>query len=290
VVQSVENVTTIAPSLGLGTNYPFSLERITVTTPAGSAGKTDVVVSSGAGTVTSAKSFQYLQVETFFAKPALEKFIFYDQQRRWLYLSNIAQLEVFDLAAGQFRAAGIQSPGSPPNAGLRGLALTPDSMKLVVADFGAQNAYLINPDDGHWNECSSWWCPGLLELRPGTCRSNKRANRVCRFERRGRSGRRMHGLLGTIRLDGKSPDDSARATTASHSFDRRSSHAGQRQRRSRVRRLWQRSGWATGCLECYSAESIHHDPRKRHHRGHRRGGRRNRVRVAGQRGDGNSSR
>jgi IPT/TIG domain len=111
VVQSVENVTTIAPSLGLGTNYPFSLERITVTTPAGSAGKTDVVVSSGAGTVTSAKSFQYLQGETFFAKPALEKFIFYDQKRRWLYLSNIAQLDVFDLAAGQFRAAGISIAG-----------------------------------------------------------------------------------------------------------------------------------------------------------------------------------
>jgi len=32
--------------------------------------------------------------------------------------------------------------------GFRGLALTPDNTQLIVADFGAQNVYLINPDGG----------------------------------------------------------------------------------------------------------------------------------------------
>ena len=148
-VQKVENVTTIAPTLGLDASFPFSLERITVLTPAGTAGKADVIVTSPGGATTAAKSFQFLQSEQFFAKAALYKFVVYDQQRQWLYLSNIDHVDVFDLAAGQFHANGIQPPGGPPpNAGLRGLALTPNGTQLVVADFGAQNVYLMNPDTG----------------------------------------------------------------------------------------------------------------------------------------------
>jgi hypothetical protein len=56
-------------------------------------------------------------------------------------------VDVFDLNANAFLAP-IQPPGgAPPVAGLRGLALTPDDAQLVVADFGAQSVYLINPDN-----------------------------------------------------------------------------------------------------------------------------------------------
>lgn len=166
-VQQVENVTTIVGSSGLGAEYPFSLERIRVKTPPGSAGKTDVLITSPAGTVTEAKSFQYLQGETFFPKAALEKFILYDQKRQWLYLSNIDHLDVFDLATGQFRATGIQPPGVlSPSAELRGTALTPDGSQLVVADFGAQNIYLINPDTGSGTSVPVGGVPGFLNSGP----------------------------------------------------------------------------------------------------------------------------
>jgi len=149
IVQKTENVTSIASSLGLDASYPFPLERLTLQTPSGTAGKTDVVITSPAGSATATKAFQYLQSETFYAKPAFDKFILYDQSRQWLYLSNIDHVDVFDLTSSLFHATGIEPPGGPPpTAELRGLALTPDGTELVAADFGAQNIYLLDPDNG----------------------------------------------------------------------------------------------------------------------------------------------
>jgi len=147
-VQQTENITTIAPSLGLDATYPFPLECITLQTPAGTAGKADIVITSPAGATTASKSFQYLQSENFYAKPAFDKFIIYDQSRQWLYLSNIDHVDVFDLAAAAFHGTGLEPPGGPPpTAELRGLALTPDGTQLAVADFAAENIYLLDPDN-----------------------------------------------------------------------------------------------------------------------------------------------
>jgi len=144
-----QNTASIASSLGLDATYPFPLERVTVQVPPGTPGRADVFVSSPAGSTTASRSFQYLQSEQVFAKPALYKFVVYDQKRQWLYLSSTDHVDVFDLASSQFHSSGLVPPGGPPpNAGLRGLSLTPDSSQLVVADFGAQNIYLLNPDTG----------------------------------------------------------------------------------------------------------------------------------------------
>ena len=148
-VQKAENLTSIAPSLGLDATYPFPLERITLLTPPGIAGNADLVITSPAGSITASKGFQYLQSENFYAKPSFDKFVLYDQSRQWLYLSNIDHVDVFDLATGLFHPTGLEPPGGPPpTAELRGLALTPDHTQLVAADFGAQNIYLFDPDNG----------------------------------------------------------------------------------------------------------------------------------------------
>jgi len=147
IIQTVENITTIAPSLSLDSTYPFSLQRITLLTPAGTPGQVDLTVTSAAGTITSPRAFQYTQSAQVFAMPTLHKFISYDQKRQWLYLSATDHIDVFDLPAAQFHSTPITPPGGPPpNAALRGLALTPDSSQLIVADFGAQSVYLLNPD------------------------------------------------------------------------------------------------------------------------------------------------
>jgi hypothetical protein len=154
-VQKVENVATLAASLGLDVTYPFSLERITLQAPSGTPGKADVSVTSSAGTTTLAKSFQYLNSVQVFAKPALYKFVIYDQGRQRVYLSSTDHVDVFDLMTGQWLfpptqplgPSGLLPPGGPPpNAAIRGLSLTPDGSQLVAADFGAQNVYLLNPD------------------------------------------------------------------------------------------------------------------------------------------------
>jgi len=149
IVQQTQNITAIAPSLGLDPTYPFPLECITVQTPSATPGNADLSISSPAGSTTSSKAFQYLQSENFYAKPSFDKFVLYDQSRQWLYLSNIDHVDVFDLATNLFHADGIEPPGGPPpTSELRGLALTPDGTQLVAADFGAQNIYLLNPDSG----------------------------------------------------------------------------------------------------------------------------------------------
>jgi len=147
IIQTLENVTTIAPSLSLDSTYPFSLQRIALLAPTGTPGQVDLTISSTAGTATSARAFQYTQPAQVFAKPTLYKFIFYDQKRQSLYLSATDHIDVFDLPVAQFRATPITPPGGPPpNAAIRGLALTPDASQLIVADFGAQSVYLLNPD------------------------------------------------------------------------------------------------------------------------------------------------
>ena len=155
IVQSVENVASITESLGLDTTYPFSLERITLRTPAGAAGKADISVASPAGGTSMAKSFQFVQSVQVFPKAGLFKFVLYDQSRQRVYLSATDHVDVFDIKTSQwlfphtqpFEPSGLLPPGGPPpNAGLRGLSLTPDGTQLAVADFGSQNVYMLNPD------------------------------------------------------------------------------------------------------------------------------------------------
>jgi hypothetical protein len=166
VVQKVENVTTIVPSLGLDASYPFSLERITLQTPPGSSGKADVFVTTPAASATSAKSFQFLQSIQSYAKPALFKFLLYDQVRQRVYLTNIDHVDVFDLQQNIFLAPFQPPGGPPPNAGLRGLALTPDSSQLIVADFGAQSVYLLDPAAGTGTKVAVGGVPGFTNSGP----------------------------------------------------------------------------------------------------------------------------
>jgi IPT/TIG domain len=151
-IQSVQALPAFAPTLGLDSTYPFALECITLTTPAGSAGKADLTIQSPAGSTTSAKAFQYVTSSQTYTNPGLHKFIAYDQSRQHLFLTATDHVDVFDLNALAFLGP-IEPPpnGPPPDAGLRGVALTPDFSQLIIADFGAQNVYLINPDGAAYN-------------------------------------------------------------------------------------------------------------------------------------------
>jgi len=165
-IQKIEQVSSLSSSLGLDPSFPFPLQRATVQTPAGAAGYADVVLSSPDGTATLSRGFSYLQSEKVFSKAGFYKFLLYDQKRQHIYLSNIDHVDVFDLNSNTFLAP-IQPPGGPPpNAGLRGLALTPDNAQLVVADFGAQSVYLINPDNSSGSSSFVGGLAGLANSGP----------------------------------------------------------------------------------------------------------------------------
>jgi hypothetical protein len=115
-------------------------------------------VTSSAGAATLARAFQYLQSVEVCSKnggcskaapQALYKFLLYDRGRQRLYLSTTDHVDVFDLNSNGFSIGLLPPGGPPPTAAIRGLSLTPDGSQLVVADFGAQKVYLLNPDSAN---------------------------------------------------------------------------------------------------------------------------------------------
>lgn len=165
-VEKVESLTTIASSLGLDNTYPFSLARITLQTPPGSPGKADVLIMVPSGSAIAAKSFQYLQSAQVFSKPGFFRFLFYDQPRQRLYITNTDHVEVFDLQLNKFLAPLFPPGGPAPNVGLRGLSLTPDGSQLILADYSAQNVYLLDPVQGTGTTVPVGGVPGFTNSRP----------------------------------------------------------------------------------------------------------------------------
>ncbi|HEX8872529.1 MAG TPA: IPT/TIG domain-containing protein, partial [Candidatus Acidoferrum sp.] len=146
-IQSIQAFPAFGSSLSLDSSYPFSLECITLTTPAGTPGKADITISGPTGSMTAPLSFQFLAASQTFPHAGLYKFVAYDATRQQAYLSATDHVDVFQTKTAAFGSPLTLPPnGPPPSAALRGLALTPDASQLVVADFGAQSVYLINPD------------------------------------------------------------------------------------------------------------------------------------------------
>jgi hypothetical protein len=166
IVQAVDNISAIVPTLGVDSTYPFPLERITLQTPPGTPGWSDVTVKAPSGSATAARSFQYFVSAQSYSKPGFFRFLAYDQSRQRIYLTNIDHVEVFDLQLGAFIAALEPPGGPPPNAGLRGLSLTPDASQLLVADFGAQSVYVLDPDSGSGIATAVGGIPGLASSGP----------------------------------------------------------------------------------------------------------------------------
>jgi hypothetical protein len=166
IAQAVDNISAIAPTLGLDSTYPFPLEQITLQTPPGTPGWSDVTVKVPSGSATVARSFQYLASAQSYSKPGFFRFLAYDQRRQRVYLTNIDHVEVFDLTIGAFIAPLEPPGGPPPNAGLRGLSMTPDASRLLVADFGAQSVYILDPDSGSGITTAVGGVPGLANSGP----------------------------------------------------------------------------------------------------------------------------
>jgi hypothetical protein len=88
IVQAVDNISAVAPALGLDTTYPFPLERITVQVPPGTSGWSDISVKVPSGFTTAARSFQYLASAQSHSKPGFFRFLTYDQMRQRVYLTH----------------------------------------------------------------------------------------------------------------------------------------------------------------------------------------------------------
>jgi DNA-binding beta-propeller fold protein YncE len=137
------NPATVTQVFGPGfiSPFPFPMDRITLTTPAGTSGPADVIVTTPFGSTTLPGGFQYLAQAQVFPKIGLNQ-ILYDQSRQKLYMSNTNQnrIEVFSLTSMTFLAP------IPTGAEPYGIALTPDASKLAVVSAKNGTVGVINPD------------------------------------------------------------------------------------------------------------------------------------------------
>jgi hypothetical protein len=130
---------------GYNSSYPFAdVDEVLVTLPPGT-GTADVTVTGEAGTATLPKAFTYLPITDYSSTDALT-FVLYDPQRHWVYLSAGNHIDVFSADTAQFLAP-IVPPSVTGARMIRGMAMTPDSSKLLAANFGDISVAIIDPDN-----------------------------------------------------------------------------------------------------------------------------------------------
>jgi hypothetical protein len=131
---------------GLNVTYPFdNIDEVMVTVPPGSPGLADVTVTSSAGTATLSQAVSYITISDYSSADTLS-YVLYDPRRHWVYLSAGNHIDVFSADSQEFL-----SPITPPSISgaiqIRGLALTPDNSKLLVANFADISVAIIDPDN-----------------------------------------------------------------------------------------------------------------------------------------------
>ena len=107
--------------------YPFPLEHLTITTPAGVPGPADIVITTGNGTATVKGGFRYLSQQ--FVPGVLPVQMVLDETRGKLYVSDYVSGDVKAIDLNTLAVATLLPAGSDPAAGL---ALTPDDETLLV--------------------------------------------------------------------------------------------------------------------------------------------------------------
>jgi len=114
-------------------SFVFPIDQVVFTTPAGTPGAADIVVTTPVGTATVTGGFHYLaSAQSYSASSALTEAV-YDPLRQRLYAADggSSVVDVFDLSRQQFLAP--ISVGKSPQA----LAITPDFNTLVVSNGAA---------------------------------------------------------------------------------------------------------------------------------------------------------
>ncbi len=138
VAGNAATVTDVFPGPGISP-FPFPMDTLKFTTPPGSAGPADIVITTPAGDATISKGFLYVANPQTFPSGSLAQLV-YDQVRQKIYASDTSanRVDVFDLHAMQFTGS-IPVGNSPA-----GLAMTPDGTQLVVTNPPDGTASVVN--------------------------------------------------------------------------------------------------------------------------------------------------
>lgn len=142
VAGNAATVTEVFPGPGISP-FPFPMDTLKFTTPPGSAGPADIVITTPAGDATISKGFLYVANPQTFPSGSLAQLV-YDQVRQKIYASDSSgnRVDVFDLHVMQFTGS-IPVGNSPA-----GLAMTPDGSQLLVTNPPDGTASVVNLNTG----------------------------------------------------------------------------------------------------------------------------------------------
>ena len=125
--------------------YPFPIEAVQYTMPAGNAGlSADLAITNSAGSATASSAIQYFPaIQQYPLAGAVLVQGIYDPKRDLYYFTDQTQIRVFSRTQGAWLAS-IPAPANAQR--LWGISLSPDGSKLAVSDAGTNRIYVLNPD------------------------------------------------------------------------------------------------------------------------------------------------
>jgi len=139
-------VTQVIPSASPFQPYPFPMEAVLFTIPAGTAGtQATVSATTAAGSGSSPTPLTYVPAVQTFQSPsgALMQGL-YDSTRGVVYFTDQSQIDVFSISSGNWLPP-ITISYTNSNSRLTGVALSTDGNTLAVADTGTGDIYVLNP-------------------------------------------------------------------------------------------------------------------------------------------------
>jgi hypothetical protein len=117
---------------------------VTLTTPAGTPGLADVVLSANGSAFTVSQGFQYANSSTLFPFATSPNFLVFDSLRNRLYAAHKNQVEVIDVASKIVLTPLVPVAGKLTNSQFAGISLSPDQNRLYIADGGAGMIHMLD--------------------------------------------------------------------------------------------------------------------------------------------------
>jgi hypothetical protein len=126
-------VTSHSEGVAVSYSYPFPIQHLQVTAPAGSPGPADILVATPVGAATFAKGIDYLQNFQEVTSTDIFSSLTYDSSRNRLYLAAGDHVDVFNLGTNSFLPS-LSLPTTKGSKKATGLTVTPDNSKLLVSN------------------------------------------------------------------------------------------------------------------------------------------------------------
>lgn len=135
------------------TNEGFSLSpfafpdvHLSVTTPPGEPGPSDITIATSSGPLTLPHAFEYLPEVKVIPSASPFNTVVYDSTRQQAYFVGTGVVQVLDPETAEWKGP-LAIPNLTPQTALVDAAMTPDGSRLLITDFTDGDLLAVDPDN-----------------------------------------------------------------------------------------------------------------------------------------------